>query len=223
MSRLPPGSATFRSTPPPSASTSRLRAAFFCAAAGGPLRLSPRGVARVQGPVSRGDGARRGGRRLSRRPRTNRVAGAPASGGARLCDRDDAPHHAPDAGRVLAPAPARGQRRRTDADAGAERAAPDQAVAPGSRLRPRDLRAIAASAPPFEPAVAAHPGTGDSSRPEPRDRPIARPGRTALRSRHAARAPAGGVFELTDSDRERFGTAPRKSPGWPPQPSKGLP
>ena len=43
------------------------------------------------------------------------------------------------------------------------------------------------------------------------------------RSRLAARAPAGGVFELTDSDRGQLGTARRKCSGWPPHPSKGLP
>ena len=134
------------------------------------------------------------------------IAGPRPSGGARLCNRKHAPDHAPHAGRVVAPAPARGQRGRTDSDPGADGAASRQAFASGCRLRPRGVRAFASDVSGLEPPFAAPPGSRHPSRPELRHRPFAGADETALRGRLAARAIARGVFELrAASGRARCG------------------
>ena len=155
----------------------RMEAAFRTPSlppAADPLHSSPR----PPRPLSRISSAR-GWRSSRRRPpistaRDARNRGPCPHGRARLCDREHAPDHPPDAGRLLAPAAARGQRGRTDAEPGADRAPSRQARASGSRLRAGDLRALAADAADAQPPLAAHPGARHPSRPEPRHAPARR-------------------------------------------------
>ena len=149
---------------------------------------------------------RRSGR-LSRRPRPRGIAAIAAPGRLGLCDREHAADDAADAGRLLAAAPARGQRGRDDHGAGLVREAQGPARRAEHRLRRRSVRS---SCPPalrqFSlkslrlQARVAHLDRVDGGRERPRA------GAAAQRGGHSGRAAAGGLRALSAP---RFG-APRR-------------
>ena len=97
-----------------------------------------------------------------------------------LCDGEHAAHDAAHAGRLLAAAPARGQRGRIDDGAGVVREAQGPARRAGHRLRRRTLRTAPAGAAPIQPEIPAPAGARRASRPVDGGRQRARPDAAAL-------------------------------------------